>query len=82
LASSSARRAWSRDFAAVHRVDPGECELQIGLCLLIVHRLLLWEWMGTHLSAARAWVARMNEQTLSTIRARLDESAFAEKSLE
>jgi hypothetical protein len=29
LASSSARRAWTRDFAVVHRVDPAGRELQI-----------------------------------------------------
>jgi hypothetical protein len=34
--------------------------------------------MRERIGVSEAWTARMNEKTLSTIRARLDESAFAE----
>ena len=40
--------------------------------------LSCFEAQREQIGVSEAWVARMNEQTLSTIRARLDESAFAE----
>jgi len=40
--------------------------------------LSCFEAQRERIGVSEAWVARMNEQTLSTIRARLDESAFAE----
>jgi len=40
--------------------------------------LSCFEAQREQIGVSEAWVARMNEQTLSTIRTRLDESAFAE----
>jgi len=40
--------------------------------------LSCFEAQRTQIGVSEAWVARMNEETLSTIRTRLDEGAFAE----
>jgi hypothetical protein len=40
--------------------------------------LSCFEALREQIGVSEAWVARMNEQTLSAIRARLDEGAFAE----
>jgi predicted ATPase/class 3 adenylate cyclase len=57
--------------AGTFAVVPGKADTAARL-------LSCFEAQRKQIGVSEAWVARMNEQTLSTIRARLDESAFAE----
>ena len=57
--------------AATFAVLPGKAATAARL-------LSCFEGLREQIGVSEAWVARMNEQTLSAIRARLDESAFAE----
>ncbi len=57
--------------ASTFAVLPGKADTAVQL-------LSCFEALREQIGVSEAWVARMNEQTLSAIRARLDESAFAE----
>ena len=57
--------------ASTFAVLPGKADTAARL-------LSCFEALREQIGVSEAWVARMNEETLSAIRARLDESAFAE----
>jgi predicted ATPase len=57
--------------AGTFGVLPGKAETAVRL-------LSCFEALREQIGVSEAWVARMNEETLAAIRARLDESAFAE----
>jgi predicted ATPase/class 3 adenylate cyclase len=57
--------------AGTFAVLPGKADTAVRL-------LSCFEAQREQIGVSEAWVARMNEQTLSAIRARLDENAFAE----
>jgi len=43
-----------------------------------VRLISCFEALREEIGGGKAWVARMNEETLATIRAQLDETAFAD----
>ena len=74
----------SRDFGSLQGIAQSLCRSAGTFAVLpgkenTAARLLsCFEAQREQIGVSEAWVARMNEQTLSAIRARLDESAFAE----
>jgi tetratricopeptide (TPR) repeat protein len=74
----------SRDLGSLHAIAQSLCRSAGTFAVLpekaaTAARLLsCFEALREQIGVSEAWVARMNEQTLSAIRARLDESAFAE----
>ena len=74
----------SRDLGSLHGIAQSLCRSASTFAVLAekvdtAARLLsCFEALRDQIGVSEAWVARMNEETLSAIRARLDESAFAE----
>jgi len=74
----------SRDLGSLHAIAQSLCRSASTFAVLAgkadtaVQLLSCFEALREQIGVSEAWVARMNEQTLSAIRARLDESAFAE----
>jgi predicted ATPase/class 3 adenylate cyclase len=74
----------SRDLGSLHGIAQSLCRSASTFAVLpgkvdTAARLLsCFEALRDQIGVSEAWVARMNEETLSAIRARLDESAFAE----
>ena len=73
-----------RDLGSLQRIAQSLCRSAGTLAVIVgeadtAARLLsCFEALREQIGVSEAWVARMNEQTLSAIRARLDEGAFAE----
>jgi predicted ATPase/class 3 adenylate cyclase len=73
-----------RDLGSLHGLAQGLCRTAGSVAVLpgkadTATRLLsCFEAHREQIGVSEAWVARMNEQTLAAIRARLDEAAFAE----
>jgi predicted ATPase/class 3 adenylate cyclase len=73
-----------RDLGSLHGIAQSLCRSASTFAVLAgkadtAARLLsCFEALREQVGVSEAWVARMNEQTLSVIRARLDEGAFAE----
>jgi predicted ATPase len=75
--------AW-RDVGSPHGIAQALCHAAADLALLrgkteTAARLLSWfEAQREQIGVSEAWVTRMNERTLATVRTGLDEAAFAE----
>ena len=74
----------SRDLGSRHAIAQSLCRSASNFAVLpgkadtAVRLLSCFEALREQIGVSEAWVARMNEETLSAIRARLDEGAFAE----
>jgi hypothetical protein len=72
-----------RDLGSLHGLAQSLCRSANTFAALegktetAAHLLSCFEAQREQIGVSEAWVARMNEETLSAIRARLDESAFA-----
>jgi predicted ATPase/class 3 adenylate cyclase len=73
-----------RELGSLHGIAQSLCRSAATFAVLAgkadtaAQLLACFEALREQIGVSEAWVARMNEQTLSAIRARLDESAFAE----
>ena len=72
-----------RDFGNPSEIAIGLCSVAraitaVGRVGTAVRLISCFDALGEEIGSGEAWVARMNEQTLATIRAQLDEAAFAD----